>query len=81
MDNFEEMEGREVTIAGRIMSRRIMGKASFAHILDAKGQIQIFVQINQLGKEEYETFKTYDIGDIIGVTGTVFRTRMGRNLG
>lgn len=77
LDNFEEMEGREVTIAGRIMSRRIMGKASFAHILDAKGQIQIFVQINQLGKEEYETFKTYDIGDIIGVTGTVFRTRMG----
>ena len=77
LGNFEEMEGREVTIAGRIMSRRIMGKASFAHILDAKGQIQIFVQINQLGKEEYETFKTYDIGDIIGVTGTVFRTRMG----
>ena len=77
MDNLEEMEGLEVTIAGRIMSRRIMGKASFAHILDAKGQIQIFVQINQLGKEEYETFKTYDIGDIIGVTGTVFRTRMG----
>ena len=77
LDNFEEMEGKFVSIAGRIMSRRIMGKASFAHILDAKGQIQIFVQINQLGKEEYETFKTYDIGDIIGVTGTVFRTRMG----
>jgi len=77
LEHFEEMEGKEVTIAGRMMSKRVMGKASFAHVLDAKGKIQIFVQINQLGKEEYETFKTFDIGDIIGVTGTVFKTKMG----
>lgn len=75
LENFDEMEGEEVTLAGRIMSKRIMGKASFVHILDAKGQIQSYVQINELGKEAYETFKTYDIGDIIGISGEVFRTK------
>ena len=77
LNGFERLEGQEVTLAGRIMSKRIMGKASFAHILDAKGQIQVYVQINELGKEVYDAFKTYDIGDIVGVTGTVFRTHKG----
>jgi lysyl-tRNA synthetase class 2 len=76
-DYFDEMEGQEVILAGRIMSKRIMGKASFAHIQDEKGQIQIYVQVNELGKEAYDTFKTYDIGDIIGVTGSVFKTKKG----
>jgi len=77
LENFDTLEGHQVTLAGRIMSKRIMGKASFAHILDAKGQIQIYVQINELGNEAYDAFKTFDIGDIIGVTGTVFRTHKG----
>lgn len=77
LQGFDELEGQEVTLAGRIMTKRIMGKASFVHILDSRGQIQIYVQINELGKENYDTFKTYDIGDIIGVTGTVFRTHKG----
>jgi lysyl-tRNA synthetase class 2 len=77
LNGFDELEGQEATLAGRIMTKRIMGKASFVHILDSKGQIQIYVQINELGKEDYDTFKTYDIGDIIGVTGTVFRTKKG----
>ncbi|NLJ41801.1 MAG: lysine--tRNA ligase, partial [Clostridiales bacterium] len=65
------------TIAGRIMTKRVMGRASFAHILDSLGQIQIYVQVNQLGKEEYEDFKSLDIGDIVGVRGNVFRTKKG----
>ncbi len=77
LDHFEEMEGQQVTLAGRIMSKRIMGKASFIHILDARGQIQAYVQINELGKEAYEVFKTYDIGDIVGISGDVFRTKKG----
>jgi lysyl-tRNA synthetase class 2 len=77
LEGFEQLEGQEVTLAGRIMSKRIMGKASFTHILDTKGQIQVYVQINELGKEAYDTFKTYDLGDIIGVTGEVFRTHKG----
>ena len=77
LEHFEELEGYRVTLAGRIMSKRIMGKASFAHILDSKGQIQLYVQVNELGKEAYDTFKTYDMGDIIGVTGEVFRTHKG----
>ena len=77
LESFEELEDQQVTLAGRIMSKRVMGKASFTHILDAKGQIQLYVQVNELGKEAYDTFKTYDIGDIIGVTGEVFRTHKG----
>ncbi len=77
LDNFEQMEDKQVVLAGRIMSKRIMGKASFVHILDSKGQIQIYVQVNELGKEAYDEFKTYDIGDIIGVEGPVFKTRKG----
>ncbi|HZK34581.1 MAG TPA: lysine--tRNA ligase [Bacillota bacterium] len=77
LENFEKMDGQGVVLAGRIMSKRIMGKASFAHILDTKGQIQLYVQVNQLGDQAYDEFKTYDIGDIIGVEGPVFRTRKG----
>lgn len=74
-DNFDELEGKDVSIAGRIMAKRIMGKASFCHIQDAKGKIQSYVSINDLGEECYNAFKTYDIGDIIGITGFVFKTR------
>jgi lysyl-tRNA synthetase class 2 len=77
LDEFDTLEGQEVNLAGRIMSKRIMGKASFIHILDSKGQIQAYVQVNELGKEAYDEFKTYDIGDIIGIKGEVFRTRKG----
>lgn len=77
LDSFDELEDEEVTIAGRIMAKRVMGKASFTHILDSKGQIQIYLQVNELGDEVYEDFKTMDIGDIVGVKGVVFRTRKG----
>ena len=75
--DYAAYEGREVSIAGRMMSRRIMGKASFAHILDRDGRIQIYVKRDDVGEEEYRQFKDYDIGDIIGVKGTVFQTRTG----
>jgi len=77
IEEFESLEDQEVIIAGRIMTKRVMGKASFAHILDSEGQIQIYVQINELGKEAYDDFKSMDIGDIIGVRGDVFRTKKG----
>ena len=74
-NNFEELEGKDVSIAGRIVAKRIMGKASFCHIQDMHGKIQSYVSINDLGEENYSDFKTYDIGDIIGITGFVFKTR------
>ena len=77
LDNYEAYEGKQVSIAGRIMSKRVMGKASFVHILDATAKIQLYVQINTLGEEVYSAFKTWDIGDIIGVKGEVFKTRSG----
>ena len=77
MDNYEELEGEDVTIAGRIMAKRIMGKASFCHIQDEDGRIQSYVSINDLGEESYKKFKEDDIGDIIGITGFVFKTRTG----
>ena len=72
-------EGEEITVrvAGRMMSRRIMGKASFAHILDEGGKVQLYVSKNDLGEEDYASFKKWDIGDIIGVEGVLFRTRTG----
>ena len=76
-DNYEELEGKDVTIAGRMMAKRIMGKASFCHIQDAEGKIQSYVSINDLGEESYKHFKEDDIGDIIGITGFVFKTRTG----
>ena len=74
-ENYNELENKDVTIAGRIMSKRIMGKASFCHIQDSEGQIQSYVSINDLGEENYKLFKELDIGDIIGLTGFVFKTR------
>ena len=75
VDNYDELEQKDVTIAGRIMAKRIMGKASFCHIQDEDGKIQSYVSINDLGEESYKDFKEYDIGDIIGITGFVFKTR------
>ncbi|OON97556.1 MAG: lysine--tRNA ligase [Epulopiscium sp. Nele67-Bin005] len=77
ISDFENFEGKEVTIAGRIMAKRDMGKASFAHIQDEKGRIQTYVKKDQLEEEQYLDFKKYDIGDIIGVTGEVFKTQKG----
>lgn len=77
IDNYDELEGKDVTIAGRIMAKRIMGKASFCHIQDMQGKLQSYVSTNDLGEESYKAFKTYDIGDIIGITGFVFKTRTG----
>ena len=76
-DNYEELEGKDVTVAGRIMAKRIMGKASFCHIQDCNGKIQSYVSINELGEESYKAFKEDDIGDIIGITGFVFKTKTG----
>lgn len=75
--DFESFEGRKVTIAGRMMSRRIMGKASFAHLLDAGGSIQIYVKRDEVGEEEYADFKLFDLGDVLGVSGKVFKTKTG----
>jgi lysyl-tRNA synthetase class 2 len=74
-ESFEELAEKSVTIAGRLMAKRTMGKASFAHLQDYSGQIQIYVRLNDVGADTYELFKNLDIGDIIGVEGHVFRTR------
>ena len=74
-ESYDELEGKDVTVAGRIMAKRIMGKASFCTIQDSEGKIQSYVSINDLGEESYLAFKTYDIGDIIGIKGFVFKTR------
>ena len=76
-ENYEELEGKEVAIAGRIMGKRIMGKASFAHVQDPYGKIQLYVSVNDLGEESYKAFKEDDIGDIVGVRGFVFKTKTG----
>ena len=76
-DNFEELEGKKVSIAGRIMSKRVMGKASFCHVQDLEGTIQSYVARDCVGEEEYKAFKKMDIGDIVGIKGEVFRTKMG----
>ena len=77
IENYDELEGKDVTVAGRIMGKRIMGKASFCHIQDGDGKIQSYVSINELGEESYKQFKEDDIGDIIGITGFVFKTKTG----
>ncbi len=76
-DDFEALEGKTVTIAGRMMSKRVMGKASFCNVQDLKGNIQCYVARDNVGEEEYKDFKKYDIGDIVGITGEVFRTKTG----
>ena len=75
--DYENYEGRTVTIAGRLMAKRVMGKMSFADLSDRSGRIQLCVKRDELGDEEYKIYKKYDIGDIVGVTGEVFKTKMG----
>ena len=76
--DFSAWEGKEVSIAGRLMSRRIMGKASFSHVRDGKGDIQIYVTRQDVGEDTYLAYKKdYDIGDIVGVRGFVFQTKTG----
>lgn len=76
-DQFEEMEGKEVSIAGRMMFKRVMGKASFCNLQDLKGRIQAYVARDSIGEESYKDFKKYDVGDILGIKGTVFKTKTG----
>ena len=76
-DDYADYEGKEVSLAGRMVSKRVMGKASFAHLLDCTGSIQLYVSRDDLGEENYAAFKKTDSGDIIGVKGVVFTTRMG----
>ena len=75
--HFAELEGREVSVAGRMMVKRVMGKASFCKLQDREGLLQIYVSRDGIGPDEYALFKKMDIGDIIGVTGTVFQTKTG----
>lgn len=77
IDNYDDIEGESVTIAGRIMAKRGQGKVGFYDVQDSEGRIQVFAKKNLLGEEEYELLKTYDIGDIIGIDGEVFKTKMG----
>ncbi len=76
-DDFENYEGKTVTIAGRMMSKRVMGKASFCNVQDLKGNIQSYVARDSIGEESYKDFKKYDIGDIVGIKGQVFKTKTG----
>ena len=76
-NRFDELENKSVTIAGRMISRAIMGKASFGRLLDSEGDIQIYVRKDDVGEDAYKLFKSYDLGDIIGITGYVFKTQTG----
>ncbi|TDT50324.1 lysine--tRNA ligase [Fonticella tunisiensis] len=76
-DNYEELEGKDVRVAGRLISKRIHGKAGFSHILDRYGRLQLYVRIDDIGEEKLKFFKSLDLGDIIGVEGTVFKTKTG----
>lgn len=76
-DNFDTLEGQSVSLAGRVMSKRVMGKASFCHIQDLQGTIQSYVARDSIGEEEYKAFKKMDIGDIVGLKGEVFKTKTG----
>ncbi|WP_455105358.1 lysine--tRNA ligase [Peptostreptococcus sp.] len=75
IDQYDSLEGQRVSLAGRIMSKRIMGKASFMHLQDQNGRIQAYVKRDDIGTDEYKLFKTYDIGDIVGIEGFVFKTK------
>ena len=79
-DNFDELEGKTVSIAGRMMFKRVMGKASFCNIQDLQGNIQVYVARDAIGEESYADFKKSDIGDIYGVEGYAFRTKTVRSL-
>lgn len=76
-ENFEELEGQEVSLAGRMMFKRVMGKASFCNIQDSKGRMQAYVARDEIGEDSYKDFKKYDVGDILGIKGKVFKTKTG----
>lgn len=76
-ENYDELEGKEVTVAGRMMFKRVMGKASFCNVQDLKGSIQAYVARDSIGEDSYKDFKKYDVGDILGIKGTVFKTKTG----
>ena len=76
-EQYEALEGQEVTVAGRMMFKRVMGKASFCNIQDLQGKIQAYVARDAIGEDSYKDFKKYDVGDIIGIKGTVFKTKTG----
>ena len=76
-ENYDKFEGKEVTVAGRMMQKRVMGKASFCNVQDLGGSIQAYVARDNIGEEDYKDFKRFDVGDIIGITGTVFKTQTG----
>ena len=75
--DYEDLEGKSVSVAGRMMFKRVMGKASFCNIQDLKGNIQIYVARDNIGEDSYKDFKKYDVGDILGITGEVFKTKTG----
>lgn len=77
LSRFDELDGQTVRVAGRMVSKRVMGKASFAHLLDGSGQLQFYVRRDDIGEEAYQTFKDWDLGDLVGITGIVFRTQKG----
>ena len=77
LNNFEKMEGTTVSVAGRLMSKRVMGKASFCHVADRDGQIQVYVRRDDVGEDAYKKFKKLDIGDVVGISGKVFKTGTG----
>ena len=79
-DKYDELEGQEVSIAGRMMFKRVMGKASFCNIQDLKGNIQSYVARDDIGEDSYKDFKKYDIGDILGIKGIVFKTKQVKSL-
>ncbi len=76
-DNYDALEGKPVSVAGRMMAKRVMGKASFCNVQDLEGNIQVYVARDEIGTDAYAAFKKYDVGDLVGVTGTVFTTKMG----
>lgn len=76
-DNFDTLEGQDVSVAGRMMFKRVMGKASFCNIQDLQGRIQVYVARDEIGEESYADFKKYDVGDILGIKGHVFKTKTG----
>ena len=76
-DNFDKLEGQQASVAGRIMQKRVMGKASFCNVQDLQGNIQSYVARDSIGEESYADFKKYDVGDIVGIKGEVFKTKTG----
>ena len=76
-DNYDDLEGKTVSVAGRMMFKRVMGKASFCNVQDLKGSIQAYVARDSIGEESYKDFKKYDVGDVIGIKGEVFTTKTG----